>query len=791
MFKKIKTITDMAVYKNFDWDKTVRETNNRIAEFKSVNIIYGRNYSGKTTLSRVFRACETGQISNKYTNPSFSIELDDGSEFKSENIPFVGSKIRVFNEDFVRDNLSFIANPDESISSFAILGDDNNRIEKEIEIKEIELGTVEGNNGLNAVKKQETLNYFKAKGAVTNAVSDLDAKIKDKANKKDIGIKHNKVFGEATYNAVKLNKDIQLVIQSSYIQFPEAKIHETVTLLKEDTKSPIPPANSLSLNYGNLQTKIQETIAREISIANPIKELVEDNILENWVRSGRAQHENKRQTCGFCGSLLSPDLYKTLDEHFNKESEKLRNDLEELISSVDSEIKATPTFLSIDNSSFYSTYRTKLDDIKEQFRGNTLQYIDNLKSYRKILKKRLSDIFKPIEFVEKKDVSYLIQAVLLELQQTIDLSNEFTKSLNSKKLKAKESLRLNEVYLFLQNIKYQEELKKIADLKVIESGCSEKNINAQREVKRVEDEVKALKSELKDETKGADRVNEYLNDFFGHKEISLRSIESTDGYRFEVIRHGRKAHHLSEGECSLVAFCYFMAKLEDINTKGGKPIVYIDDPISSLDNNHIFFVFGLINSEIVNSGAFSQLFISTHNLDFLKYLKRLLPKDLHGNNLERRYLIVERNEHESNIRLMPNYLKSYVTEFNYLFHQVFKCANAPDIAATDEHDCYYNYANSARKFLEAFLYFKYPNANEKDQTKLLKFFGGDVRSKILIERITNEYSHLAGVLERSIMPVEIPEMKTSAQFILNKINEKDPEQYSSLLESIGNPEVNF
>lgn len=234
-----------------------------------------------------------------------------------------------------------------------------------------------------------------------------------------------------------------------------------------------------------------------------------------------------------------------------------------------------------------------------------------------------------------------------------------------------------------------------------------------------------------------------------------------------------------------------MAKLEDIDTKGEKPIVYIDDPISSLDNNHIFFVFGLINSEIVNSGSFSQLFISTHNLDFLKYLKRLLPRDTNGNDLERRYFIVERNGEESNIRLMPKYLKNYVTEFNYLFHQVFKCANAPDIAGSDEHDCYYNYANSARKFLEAFLYFKYPNANEKDHTKLVKFFGGDVRSKILIERVTNEYSHIAGGFERSMTPVEIPEMKTSAQFILNKINEKDPEQYSALLESIGNPVVNF
>ncbi|MEB3733722.1 AAA family ATPase [Halopseudomonas pachastrellae] len=29
-----------------------------IAEFKKINILYGRNYSGKTTLSRIFRALE-------------------------------------------------------------------------------------------------------------------------------------------------------------------------------------------------------------------------------------------------------------------------------------------------------------------------------------------------------------------------------------------------------------------------------------------------------------------------------------------------------------------------------------------------------------------------------------------------------------------------------------------------------------------------------------------------------------------------------------------------------------
>lgn len=272
------------------------------------------------------------------------------------------------------------------------------------------------------------------------------------------------------------------------------------------------------------------------------------------------QHEGKRQTCGFCGSLISSDLYKTLDDHFNKESEELRGALENLISEIEEEIKQMPTIINIDNNAFYSTYRTSLNGIKERFRINSLQYIENLKVYKKVINKRLVDIFKPIEFIENKDVSSNLEIALLELQGTIDLSNEFTKSLTSKKSKAKRSLRLNEVYLFLQNINYQDELKKIAALKITESECNKVNAKAQSYVKKVEGEIRALKSELKDETKGAERVNEYLNDFFGHKEISLSSIESDNGYRFDVIRYGRKAHHLSEGECSLVAFCYFMAK---------------------------------------------------------------------------------------------------------------------------------------------------------------------------------------------------------------------------------------
>lgn len=38
-------------YKNFKWG-------NNLEEFKTINIFYGRNYSGKTTLSRIARSFE-------------------------------------------------------------------------------------------------------------------------------------------------------------------------------------------------------------------------------------------------------------------------------------------------------------------------------------------------------------------------------------------------------------------------------------------------------------------------------------------------------------------------------------------------------------------------------------------------------------------------------------------------------------------------------------------------------------------------------------------------------------
>ena len=68
MFTKIKKIGNFAVFDGFDWNAVVRDQGNNVAEFKEINIIYGRNYSGKTTLSRIFHSLEKGELHEKYPN---------------------------------------------------------------------------------------------------------------------------------------------------------------------------------------------------------------------------------------------------------------------------------------------------------------------------------------------------------------------------------------------------------------------------------------------------------------------------------------------------------------------------------------------------------------------------------------------------------------------------------------------------------------------------------------------------------------------------------------------------
>ncbi|MBK1833047.1 AAA family ATPase [Roseibacillus ishigakijimensis] len=801
MIKKFRRITNLGVFGAFQWDQEVVNANGQPQCFQHINVIYGRNYSGKTTLSRLLRALETQFLSEKFEGREFEIVFDDGSVTTHENFNAYVGKIRVFNEDFVRDNLRFINNPDEAVEPFALIGDDNVAIQEQIEAIEAEIGSNEEGQetGLFAKLKLKRAAKTQATNSHQTAQNTLESQLRTKATAGNESIKYNSdKFGDQNYTISKLRNEIDQVLKEEFDPISDEKIASNEELLKEEVNDDVAALEYPSLSWDQLVTETEELVTKAVAQSDKIEELAAKAVLNRWVKEGRDHHRSKRKTCAFCGNEIQESRWEQLDKHFDEESEKLEEAIDQLLESIANEKVKLEGVFEIDEKTFYSKFRSRLTEIKEAHQEAVAKYSDSLEELAKQLQARKDDIIHSKDFQGQDDHCDLIRAALSDYETLRKEANEYSSSLGEDQATARTELRLKTVHEFAVNVNYSDQKAEIDRLATLQQEASDAASGVEQTISQKKQEIEVKRREMNDEEKGAIKVNEYLNDHFGHSFLTLEAQENQEdelgeiSVRFVVMRDGEKAHHLSEGEISLLAFCYFMAKLDDVETRGTNPIIWIDDPISSLDSNHIFFIFSLIQTEIVLENRFEQLFVSTHNLDFLKYLKRLRGSFVnhHQNKqpYECRFFVVERHLRVSKIIVMPEYLREYVTEFNYLFHQIYLCSKIESVT-DDNYSIIYNFGNNARKFLEIFLYYKYPHGSrdrsgEIHLESMRKFFEGHSIPTILTTRVSNEYSHLAGSFERGSTPVDASEIQEVARLMVERLRQ-DRDQYDAFLASIG------
>lgn len=108
MIKKIISVKNFGSFEDYRW--------NCKKEFNKLNIIFGWNYSGKTTLSRIFRSFETQE--NYHFESSFELHTEGGKKLTEMDLHDVPN-IRVFNKDYVKANLNW---NDSEIRPFAVIG---------------------------------------------------------------------------------------------------------------------------------------------------------------------------------------------------------------------------------------------------------------------------------------------------------------------------------------------------------------------------------------------------------------------------------------------------------------------------------------------------------------------------------------------------------------------------------------------------------------------------------------------------------------------------------------------
>lgn len=792
IIKKISAIKQFGLFKDFEWNNSVKRATGEILCLGDINIFFGRNYSGKSTVAKLLRSFEKHGLPSHYDNADFAIELEDGTNITSTNLIQQQFAVRVYTQDFIYDNLSFLMdtrNDAGEIVPFAIIGEENTRIEARIKAIKDELGVE--NEGVETGLYKKLREIKDASAAKEDELSEFQRKYNADLHKvaldKSIGIKYkSELYGDINYTIAKLESDLLEVADKDYIRPTD----DALDVAKQTTKEKRLPApdeiSTYKFSRSALLMLTKELLERDVLSSAKIADLVRDAVLESWVKKGVEYHEQHgHDRCLFCNQSMPHERWISLQKHFDEESKTLSNEITELITKLTEEVSSVRAIPELDKRQYYAIYESEVEELNLTLVEAKKEYCTGLESAIAELEKRQAAISSTRQYRVPEDCTAKIDNVLVAQKSLREKMTDYTLNLEKEKGKAHRLLRLNRVHEAESTYNFMARKETIVQLGAERSALEEK-VNEQSDLiaNKLKD-IEELQKSLRDEGRAA----QLINNFLAFQEVNalrlqvenIPVVDSAPRTTFKIYRGDSSAYNLSEGERSIIAFCYFLAKLK---SETQRPIVVIDDPISSLDSNHIYYVYSLIRGILLKESLSSQLIILTHNLDFLKYLRRL---SISGDNRSLAWFIVENLGDKAEIRPMPKHLKEFITEFNYLFERIYNCAVA-ELADDGYAEKVYGFGNAARKFLELYLYFKFPEGDSNKtlaKNEHMKEVFGDVVASFMIDRVLNEGSHLIGRLERAAVPVDQAEIKSVAREILKVVKNTDASQYYALLRSIG------
>jgi wobble nucleotide-excising tRNase len=741
--KKIETINKFGQFYDFNWPSD-------LTEFNKYNFFYGWNYSGKTTLSRIFRCFELKKLHSDYQNAKFSIKTDNGT-LTEKNIDN-DYPIRVFNEDFIEDNFDW-NNEDAEIEPVLILGEESKELENQLKEKQKEKEKKEDEK-----KEKEKERNKKEK--------DLQDKLTSKAKeiREILSITNQKEFDKNTLE-LKIN---QIKDNSSEKILNEEELNSLRNFISSQKLDTI-YVRPITLEISQFIDDVKQILNRKVTAQKIIEELKQNVNLSQWIREGLKLHKGETK-CQFCGNPLTPERIEELNKHFSQEFDLLISAIERKKDELDKYAESIKGYSLPDEARFYKEFQEKYKELLESFNQKKEEYVSIIKNLTKELERKKNKPFDVLSIDQSIDnnIGNAIDELFKKIQDLIKEHNDKVNSFDQEKEKLKEKIKLHYTAEFIKGENYFSLKQDIVNL---EREIKEK----ENGIKEDEDKINTIKNKIIDSAIGAERLNEYLNKFFNDDSLKIESINNG---KYKLYRNDQIAKNLSTGERNIISLIYFFIKLEETNFDLGNAIIFIDDPVSSLDANHMHRVYSFLNEKIIDVG---QLFITTHNFDFFNLIKDMYRYDLQ--NKEGNFFLIKKikvnQNYSSSIEMLPDLLKKFKSEYNYIFY-ILNTFNK--LADKSKFDQLYLLPNIIRRFFEMYLFMKYPDG-EKFKNKANKFFGDDDNNeKNMTLKIMDEYSHEQNP-EHSLRFPDIQELSTTVEFVLKSLENKDKEHYDSLCKS--------
>lgn len=734
MIRRIELIINFGIFRNFRW-------NYNLPEFAKLNLIYGWNYSGKTTLSRLFQALEHKKFIEDYSNAHFQLLTGEGSQISSVDLS-ASPVVRVFNRDYVDANFS----RDYSAPAIYILGEENIALRKRLE---------------HLTKRRDGFERFA--GNLLKKINLIRNELDRLGTEKARDIRN--LLSNPTFERPKLNKRIEEIRLDPAIYIkPDNDVSALLATLKSgDQFSNVPPVSSTLPSFILLVQEVNELLSQTAS-QRAIEHLKQNREVESWVRQGLSLHKDT-STCKFCGGALTAERIEELRGHFSEAYENLFRE-------IDAKIKQINTIRQIpiipDEMHILPEYRQKFSNIKSQLNAWFKWATTTCDQLIEVLKQKQVTMESQRKWEGDLGRADQGQQLLKELNQIIVKHNHTISRIDQAKEEAKIALERHYAALHFRDNKIEQKEKEILRL-------NERLDLVNEILRRINSDIQKIEKSIKQSTVGVTKLNDLLKYLLPGNNI--KAVDVGDN-QFQFYRDRHIATHLSDGEKTAVTFSYFLTSLEEKGANLSNTIVFIDDPISSLDSNHIYAVYALIAERLENS---RQLFVSTHNGELFNLLKsKWLDERNHGRNKQdtRAYnvwrSVDSAGEPFANLRDLPILLRKFKSEYEFIFSQLHSFATIQNPSLNDA----FTAPNLLRKFLEAYLGFRKPSI--RSWSNKLDLLLDSPAERLEIEKFADDASHLQSLGRLLEHPEFVSNAQRCVMMVLDALREKDKDHYESL-----------
>ncbi len=720
--------------------------------FGRFNIVYGENGSGKTTLSRLLACLHVGahpdHASLEYSLNTQSGPLTHGQKYVR--------KVRVFNSDFVDANIGRFDGP---LRHILILGEENKAIADELKV---EIATrddrekrIQDQNA--AAAKLET-----EKGKVFSKVAQTIGEATSGSTLRT----YRKPDAEKAFAALGAAQSLT----DDELEIHRATVRQDQMAVVGQLNQPAIPSPGGGAAIGVIAAA-SEAAARAKVLTNRsaqsavIERLASNPTIAAWVEEGVQLHKNHAsEQCEFCAQTLPPVRLQALADHFSVEDQKLKQEIENERSNLATIAAAMDRFSLPDRLALYSELRTEYDDASVAFataRDTLKTQLAEIDAALADKLTRRTDGYLP-ELLSETDA---LTTALKRIAAVMKRHDEKTQGFEAEKTEARSAIEAH----YLLTIKDQ--VKEIADqitalnaeVELLTKGGA--GLPDPRSLAALAQSIIDKQAKVSNEHAGGADLTEHLKQFLGRTDLRFES--GADGYR--VLRRGKPAKRLSEGEKTAIAFLYFLVQLKDQDFDLAEGVVVIDDPISSLDASAIYQAFSFLKN---NTSSARQLFILTHNFEFLRLLINW-TRNIPGPKTDKTYTMVLCTEtatgRSAKLAPLDKLLIEHATEYHYLFKVLYNFKSDGTILGC------YHVPNIARKVLETFLDFHVPSS--KSLYQKLEETAFDPHKKTAIYKFANDLSHFTG---KGFDPALVAEAQKNTTYLLEMIEAVAPLHFAGL-----------